>query len=169
MNVGMSAVLPLSSTRSGLTGSFDKIDEPEEALATTNAQHDPPHRPSSPLPSTARSSSSPAIDDIRVEYHPNANHPTTYSSYEDYTSALPQPDPSTLPTSPREPWSHFRTRLNFELAEFMQDVRLNEGEMKRLLSIMDRVALHPSDYSIVDFKDLKDMWTAASKPHDSGV
>jgi hypothetical protein len=111
----------------------------------------------------------PNIDDIRVEHHPSANVPTEHFAYEDYTSAIPDPDPNVLPSSEREPWSAFRSRLNFELAEFMQDVRLNEGEIKRLLSIVDQVASRPSQYSIVDMKDLKDMWKSASAAHGSGV
>ncbi|KAJ3509094.1 hypothetical protein NLJ89_g5404 [Agrocybe chaxingu] len=100
-------------------------------------------------------------DDIKIEYHPKSgrhgaptiHHFDEYVSANHSTCAAPTPDP--------EPWKPFRTRLDFELAEFMQDARLNEEQIGDLLSLISRCIKSPESLTISGADDLANVWKHA--------
>uniref|UniRef100_A0A8H7Y2E1 Uncharacterized protein n=1 Tax=Psilocybe cubensis TaxID=181762 RepID=A0A8H7Y2E1_PSICU len=72
-------------------------------------------------------------DDIKIEYHPSSKQVDEIFRFEDYKSTLPETKPKNVD---RKPWLPFRTRLDFELAEFMHDSHLNSSQTSTLLSII---------------------------------
>ncbi|KAI0683923.1 hypothetical protein BC835DRAFT_1422790 [Cytidiella melzeri] len=63
----------------------------------------------------------PSIDDIKVEYHANAQRPTVVFAFEDFCEERLQPDPSVLND---KPWHPFNSREDFEFAK----LKVNSGQ-----------------------------------------
>ncbi|KAJ7814185.1 hypothetical protein B0H13DRAFT_2140479 [Mycena leptocephala] len=76
----------------------------------------------------------PKLGDIKRVFHPHSSLPEKVQSLEEYkTSQMCQE--CQLPNSP-EPWKPFKSRLDFEVAEFCQDVMLNSGQIDTLISLI---------------------------------
>jgi hypothetical protein len=112
---------------------------------------------------------SPIEDDIMVQTHPAAKKRPQYHPYESYSSSLPEPAKTYDNKRRRAPWSPFRYRLDFQLAEFMRQKNFNNVEMDKLLSIVASIAEAPSTYSLVDAKHVTDTWKASTKDRNTRV
>ncbi|KAF4612582.1 hypothetical protein D9613_012725 [Agrocybe pediades] len=101
--------------------------------------------------------------DIRVEYHPKSRRQAKHIPAKEFRNpdadSRPAPRPDTLPTT--EPWFPFRTRLDFELADFIQDAGLNAGQIEELLSWIEQCTKDPTSYTLSGKKDLTNLWTLA--------
>ncbi|KAH6885699.1 hypothetical protein BKA70DRAFT_1236963 [Coprinopsis sp. MPI-PUGE-AT-0042] len=60
------------------------------------------------------------------------------------------------------PWSPFRHRCDFELAEFMRATNLNLKQIERLLSIVGKIA-GGAEYSLVDACHVTETWDSGAK------
>ena len=98
--------------------------------------------------------------DIKVEYHPKAKKPAKIYCFESYNSAIPDCEPENIAIDP-EPWKPFRTRLDFELAEFIIDAHLNVPQTKQLLSLIRTCTETPNAFTIKDPKELSQTWEHA--------
>lgn len=104
----------------------------------------------------------PRLDDFRTEYHPKASRPTRVDHFEDYGRSEYQP-PSKPPIS--NPWTPFRTRLDFELADLILNAALNRQQITTLISIIhqSREQKDGEGVTLNSYKDLSDTWDRASK------
>lgn len=100
-------------------------------------------------------------NDIKVVYHPSAKMAEKIFHFEDYKPYLPKDESSsTVPPNPK-PWKPFRSRLDFELAEFMHDAHFNESQSTQFLSLIRQCIETPSDFMFKDVADLKNCWDHA--------
>ncbi|KAF8136888.1 hypothetical protein K438DRAFT_2120589 [Mycena galopus ATCC 62051] len=70
-----------------------------------------------------------------------------------------QPLPSTNP----QPWLPFRSRLDFEVAEFAQENMLNRVATNKFIALIRRCGANLEDLTIENFEDMNKQWEAASK------
>lgn len=118
-------------------------------------------------------------DDIQVETHPRSGKATKFYSYEDYSNQSSQPTPQHAHNGPPPnrqsnvmPWFPFQSRLDFELAEWMHDVRLNAKEMDRLLKIVQDIQGAPfgaSGFNLASADHVRKLWGVASSSSDVAV
>ncbi|KAJ7109764.1 hypothetical protein C8R43DRAFT_1091732 [Mycena crocata] len=66
------------------------------------------------------------LHDIRRVFHPSSGRDTIQQSLDEYRKS--QMPPGRRPPTDSEPWLPFRTRLDFEFAEFAVDVMLNKNQ-----------------------------------------
>jgi hypothetical protein len=126
----------------------------------------------------------PGCDDIKIINHPRSGMGTKYFAYDKYHSGprnenvshqSSTPFSSTAPSAPQAPttkqapWKPFRTRLDFEIAEFMQDAHLNQMHMSKMLALLDKIAKTPTEYTILNLADVQATWKIASDNHDLSV
>jgi hypothetical protein len=125
-----------------------------EPLADANADPVPnlvPLSPDEPIPQP---------DDIKIEYHPNSNCPTEIYHFAEYgKTATP---PSQNPPPEREPWKPFRSRLDFEFAEFSLDAALNKEQTNTLIRLVRKALQQPDDFTLASHGELNNMWQEAS-------
>ena len=69
----------------------------------------------------------------------------------------------TTETVDPKPWRGFKTRDDFELAEFALDAGLNEGLVNRLFKIISRVCSGESRLTFSSYRDLNDAWSVAEE------
>ncbi|KAJ7824744.1 hypothetical protein B0H14DRAFT_3110853 [Mycena olivaceomarginata] len=62
-----------------------------------------------------------------------------------------------------EPWAPFRTRLDFEVAEFVQDAMLNKNQTDTLISLIRRCSENIEGLTLHRQSDLEKQWTHASR------
>ncbi|KAJ3500632.1 hypothetical protein NMY22_g19198 [Coprinellus aureogranulatus] len=115
-------------------------------------------------------------DDICVEKHPRSGEGIKYYSYDDYSKQSSQPLPppptasqnsSTNETPKRMPWFPFQSRVDFLLAEFMQDLRLNAKEIDRLLDIVHMILSDPpGGFNLASAKHVASTWKIATESSD---
>ncbi|KZP29511.1 hypothetical protein FIBSPDRAFT_727366 [Athelia psychrophila] len=99
----------------------------------------PPH-PSSHLPPehipTAAAERQRQIDDIRTKFHAHSQRPTTFTHFEDY--GLPDQE-GNAPFDPASlPWSPFRTRIDFEIADLVHDLAMSKAQTDTFLSLLPK-------------------------------
>ncbi|KAJ7443500.1 hypothetical protein B0H11DRAFT_2091370 [Mycena galericulata] len=105
--------------------------------------------------------SGPQLDDIKRIFHPHSQRPPINISFQDYRNS--QVPPERRPPLDNEPWVPFRTRLDFEFAEFAQDAMLNRNQTKTLISLLRRCIANPQGFTIETHSDLEKQWELASK------
>ncbi|KAG1788983.1 uncharacterized protein HD556DRAFT_1433910 [Suillus plorans] len=89
----------------------------------------------------------PQLDDIKVDYHPHSQIPSTIHHFADFSRT--RPTEASVPRN-HAPWEPFRTRLDFEVAEIALEAALNTDQTNRLLSLVHRSAL-------------RELWSTASQ------
>ncbi|KIN98821.1 hypothetical protein M404DRAFT_966485 [Pisolithus tinctorius Marx 270] len=98
------------------------------------------------------------VDDIRVEYHPNAGKPTVKVPFAEFTRGHApktyKPDPCTAP------WYPFRTCLDFDLSEFIHDAALNKEQVNCILKLLK--CSRTEDWTLNNYNDLESTQQAAS-------
>ncbi|KAF8157464.1 hypothetical protein K438DRAFT_1910064 [Mycena galopus ATCC 62051] len=82
-------------------------------------------------------------------------------SFEDYRAT--QVPPQRRNPIHKKPWAPFRTRLDFEIAEFVQDAMLNKNQINVLLSLIQRCSKNPEGWTLQSQADLEKQWTFASE------
>ncbi|KAF7973288.1 hypothetical protein HWV62_15663 [Athelia sp. TMB] len=125
-----------------------------------------PNEPTTSLPEPLETRK----DDIRTEYHPRTGRAARVARFDEY--GREETTPSTRPID-ETPWApFFRTRLDFELAEVMQEAALNREQISRLISLIHQAGSHKDGqgFTITSYSDLKTSWDNAaavlSTPHD---
>ncbi|KAJ6510938.1 hypothetical protein C8R45DRAFT_1050416 [Mycena sanguinolenta] len=68
-----------------------------------------------------------------------------------------------LPSTDQQPWLPFRTRLDFEVAEFSQENMLNRAATNKLIALIRRCAANLEEFTIKNYNDMNKQWEAASK------
>lgn len=66
-----------------------------------------------------------------------------------------------------KPWLPFETRLNFELAELINDARMNRPQISRLFAIIEDIIARPEDLTIRSHTQLKKAWKVAEDTQTS--
>ncbi|KAG1846280.1 hypothetical protein F4604DRAFT_1884179 [Suillus subluteus] len=89
----------------------------------------------------------PQLDDIKVDYHPNSQIPSTIHHFADFSRT--RPTEASVPRN-HAPWEPFQTRLDFEVAEIALEAALTAEQTNRLLSLVHRSAL-------------RELWSTASQ------
>ncbi|KAJ7447224.1 hypothetical protein FB451DRAFT_1343439 [Mycena latifolia] len=103
----------------------------------------------------------PQLNDIKRVFHPHSGRePLEQSLYEYRTS---QVRPKRRPPKDNEPWAPFRTRLDFEVAEFAQDAMLNRTQTNTLISLIRRCSANIEDFTFHSHADMNKSWDLASK------
>ncbi|KAG1850125.1 hypothetical protein F4604DRAFT_1934564 [Suillus subluteus] len=72
------------------------------------------------------------LDDIKVDYHPHSQIPSTIHHFADFSCTRPME--ASVPWS-HTPWEPFWTQLDFEVAEIALEAALNTDQTNRLLSL----------------------------------
>ncbi|KAJ7815570.1 hypothetical protein B0H14DRAFT_3745648 [Mycena olivaceomarginata] len=104
---------------------------------------------------------SPQIDDIKRVFHPHSELPEVHLGFEEYRAS--QVPPKRRHPTDEKPWAPFRTRLDFEVAEFSQDAMLNKNQIDTLISLIRRCAENIADFTLHNQSDLNKQWDLASK------
>ncbi|KAH6902842.1 hypothetical protein BKA70DRAFT_1111973 [Coprinopsis sp. MPI-PUGE-AT-0042] len=130
----------------------------------------------SPIGERAASSApgSPRIaqqDDIRIVHHPNSNIPERLYRFEEYTESVEAFHNSIDTSEPvtTTPWRPFRTRLDFEIAELVQDTNMSRRQRDSLIRLIKRCIAEPEQFTLINEDDLQRTWDAAQKAHMSGA
>lgn len=106
----------------------------------------------------------PELDDIRTEYHPHTKLPSKivhFDDYREYTSQRRRP----TPRNPLKPWTPFKTRAEFEFAEFALDAALNKRQVNSLIGLFHRCIAGEDKFELKDHAELMHMWDLASVLH----
>lgn len=157
----------------------DVVSEDDETvqrtfpLGTRNPDVDPHNIP---LPDVNALDAIPAdwdlqYDDYKTVHHPHSKLSTTVCRFEDYsphedTSASNKED---APETDKTPWSPFRTRLDFEFAELIQECRMNKPQTDRLIKLISTALDSPEQFQLIDEEDLAKTWESARDIHVSKV
>lgn len=99
-------------------------------------------------------------DDIRTEYHPKTKRSATTIHFDDYGRDTKNPFNDGPPNS--SPWNPFRTRLDFDVAEFALRAALNKDQTEQLLNLLKRCADRDDECTIRNHNDLTQTWERAS-------
>jgi hypothetical protein len=81
--------------------------------------------------------------------------------FEEYRAS--QVPPKRRHPTDEKPWAPFRTRLDFEVAEFSQDAMLNKNQIDTLISLIRRCTENIADFTLHNQSDLNKQWDLASK------
>lgn len=121
-------------------------------------------------------------DDIRIETHPRTGKATQYYDYDTYSnmsartpaSNASNARPAQNEREGRTPWFPFASRVDFELAEWMHDLRLNQKEMNRLLKIIGDIRDGSSGsgaarFTLTSAAHVRKLWKIASDCNDFSV
>ncbi|KAF9480048.1 hypothetical protein BDN70DRAFT_878082 [Pholiota conissans] len=110
------------------------------------------------------------LNSIRFVYHPAANQNSDIFTFDEYcdmpVSGMPDAEmhegDSSLQNLP--PWHPFPTRLDFDVAEVIEDARMNHEQTERMLSLLRQVQSNPDEneaYTIRNRRDLSKIWDLA--------
>ncbi|KAL1938432.1 hypothetical protein VTO73DRAFT_11672 [Trametes versicolor] len=98
-------------------------------------------------------------DDFLVVHHPRSQIPPTVHHFNDFIRSTPDVDPTKLS---KTPWKPFRSRVDFEFADFTQKTSLNQGQIDELLGLISRIVEGPSNFSFKSSGDVKGAWETAA-------
>ncbi|KAF7967708.1 hypothetical protein HWV62_33335 [Athelia sp. TMB] len=117
-----------------------------------------PDEPTTPLPEPLETRK----DDIRTEYHPKTGCAACVAHFDEYGREETTSSTRSIDETPWAPF--FRTRLDFELAEVMQEAALNREQISRLISLIHQARLHKDGegFTITSYSDLKSSWDNAA-------
>ncbi len=102
-------------------------------------------------------------DDIRTTFHPSSGLPPRVDHFEDYGKDEDAIKPI---VSDSEPTSKFGTQTEFEFAEVILQARLNNGEVDRLLQVIQKIQ-NGAAFALRTHNDVQKAWDTASKWHAS--
>ncbi|KAJ7301222.1 hypothetical protein DFH08DRAFT_996074 [Mycena albidolilacea] len=95
------------------------------------------------------------------EFQRREKLPEVHLGFEEYRAS--QVPPKRRHPTDEKPWAPFRTRLDFEVAEFSQDTMLNKNQIDTLISLIRRCAENIVDFTLHNQSDLNKQWDLASK------
>ncbi|KAK0471836.1 hypothetical protein IW261DRAFT_1571498 [Armillaria novae-zelandiae] len=108
----------------------------EQAQPQPNEDFDSMEDVQPSLPEIASSSGSePRVEYIRTEYHPHSNRPPRLDKVEEFQA---QTKSSATLSLDDKPWSPFSSRDDFELAEWILESGINQGDIDALLTMMTK-------------------------------
>ncbi|KAG1822156.1 hypothetical protein EV424DRAFT_1321938, partial [Suillus variegatus] len=102
----------------------------------------------------------PQLDDIKVDYHPHSQIPSTIHHFADFSRT--RPTEASVPRN-HAPWEPFRTRLDFEVAEIAFEAALNADQTNRLLSLVHRSARSDKTFTLRNHDEVRELWSTASQ------
>ncbi|KAG1857471.1 hypothetical protein F4604DRAFT_1589912 [Suillus subluteus] len=102
----------------------------------------------------------PQLDDIKVDYHPNSQIPSTIHHFADFSRT--RPTEASVPRN-HAPWEPFRTRLDFEVAEIALEAALTAEQTNRLLSLVHRSARRDETFTLRNHDEVRELWSTASQ------
>lgn len=118
--------------------------------------------PDVPLPTTHHADTlDPEKDDIRTEYHPKSARPPTIDPFHLYGHAAPAQACLSDSNDERKPWSPFRERLDYEIAELLLEATLNEKQIAKFLTFFHRCRAG-EPFTIMNYQDYHSTWELAS-------
>ncbi|KAJ6552667.1 hypothetical protein DFH09DRAFT_1085839 [Mycena vulgaris] len=89
--------------------------------------------------------SPPPAEDIKRIFHPHSKHQVYFGSFDAYLKSNMAERPVPADT---EPWRPFRSRLDFEVAEFCEQIMLNKDFTATLISLIRRFNANSTSYGI---------------------
>ncbi|KAJ7059195.1 hypothetical protein C8F01DRAFT_1370778 [Mycena amicta] len=105
----------------------------------------------------------PQKDDIKRQFHPSSGLPPQIMKLDEYLQ-LESRSLAARPPPVEKPWEPgFKTRLDFEVAEFVNENMLNKKATETLISLIRRIAANINDFTIRKHADMDRQWTEASK------
>ncbi|KAG1731155.1 hypothetical protein EDB19DRAFT_1640990, partial [Suillus lakei] len=98
-------------------------------------------------------------DDIKIEYHPSSGIKAKVHGFDsfDYRAAE-----FLVPPSDGQPWCPFKSRLKFEIAEIMLEVRFNNEQSDQFIKLCHHCSVGKEKFTFKNHKDIHNMWEAAS-------
>ncbi|KAJ6473947.1 hypothetical protein DFH09DRAFT_1293679 [Mycena vulgaris] len=101
----------------------------------------------------------PPAEDIKRIFHPHSKHQVYFGSFDAYlkSNMAERPVPADA-----EPWRPFRSRLDFEVAEFCEQSMLNKDFTETLISLIRRCMFNPDDFTLTSQRELDELWDLAS-------
>ncbi|KAG2121427.1 hypothetical protein DEU56DRAFT_873780 [Suillus clintonianus] len=102
----------------------------------------------------------PQLDDIKVDYHPHSQIPSTIHHFADFSRT--RPTEASVPRN-HAPWEPFRTRLDFEVAELALEAALTAEQTNRLLSLVHRSAHRDETFTLQNHDEVRELWSTASQ------
>ncbi|KAK0216357.1 hypothetical protein IW262DRAFT_1464893 [Armillaria fumosa] len=124
--------------------------QPNEGFdAMEDVQPSPPEMASS-------SGSKSHVEYIHTEYHPHSNQQPRLNRVEEFQAQM---GPSATLSSDDKPWSPFSSRDNFELAEWILESGINQGDIDALLTMMTKQGGQVPSFR--NHRELIDMWKKA--------
>jgi hypothetical protein len=101
----------------------------------------------------------PQLDDFRTEFHPASGKAPIIAHFDDYGCS--QQFKYNKPPD-RTPWSPFKTRLDFEIAELILLAALNKEQTTTLISLLKRCAGGDESFTLRSHDEIKKKWEIAS-------
>jgi len=100
------------------------------------------------------------LDDIKVEYHPHSQIPSTVHHFSEFSRSC-----STEDDVPRNnsPWEPFRTRLDFEVAEIALEAAMTKDQTNCLLDLIHRSAGGNDTFTLQNHDEVCSLWDLASQ------
>ncbi|KAI9057444.1 hypothetical protein FKP32DRAFT_1615288 [Trametes sanguinea] len=105
------------------------------------------------------------LGDIKIEYHPRSGRPPQVKPFEEF---MRQNASASASAARHEPWAPgFRTRIEFEFADFVREALLDDGSVTTLLRIIGKIVADPSQFKLSSANDVKASWAAAAERYPS--
>nr|GAT48876.1 predicted protein [Mycena chlorophos] len=117
----------------------------------------PSHTPS---PTSDPNPDGPDPREIRRIFHPDSGRETVYQTRYDYRKSRMPPKRRAATNS--KPWQPFSSRLDFEVADFVQRAMLNKGQTEALISLIRRCASNIDNFTLHTQRDLERVWDLAA-------
>ncbi|KAJ7099080.1 hypothetical protein C8R44DRAFT_642451, partial [Mycena epipterygia] len=96
--------------------------------------------------------------EIKRVFHPHSKRPPIFQSFPDYVAS----DISVHAPANSTPWKPFRTRLDFEVAEFCELEMLNTEMTETLITLIRRCGNNIKNFTIANHSELNKLWGLAS-------
>ncbi|KAG2116194.1 hypothetical protein BD769DRAFT_1629852 [Suillus cothurnatus] len=100
------------------------------------------------------------LDDIKVEYHPHSQIPSTVHHFSEFSRSCSTEDDVPCNNSP---WEPFRTRLDFEVAEIALEAAMTKDQTNRLLDLIHRSAGGNDTFTLQNHDEVCSLWDLASQ------
>ncbi|KAG0700922.1 hypothetical protein DFH29DRAFT_982909 [Suillus ampliporus] len=100
------------------------------------------------------------LDDIKVDYHPHSQIPSTIHHFADFSCT--HPTEASVPRN-HAPWEPFRTWLDFEVAEIALEAALTAEQTNRLLSLVHCSARRDETFTLRNHDEVRELWSTTSQ------
>jgi len=101
----------------------------------------------------------PQLDDIKIDYHPSSQIPSTIHHFSDFSRSRPTED--YVPHN-SAPWEPFRTRFDFEVAEIALEAKLTKEQTNRLFDLIHRSA-GGEEFTLQNHDEVQTLWSMTSQ------
>lgn len=100
--------------------------------------------------------------EIVIEYHPHSGKGNCVLTPEEFKKSLINDSESALPPY-NEPWLPFASREDFEFADVVNEARLNQKQINRLIQVIRRCQDGLGSLTLEKYQDLKGSLDGAAK------